>query len=307
MSDALDFLGEGLPPDQPTIQTRNIRKFVAFMKLVRSWTRYPKIVVADGAAGIGKTIATQYYLSTLQLRSHTALPACILIRLKSRSSGRALAKDILIALKVSPRGQNVYELQDQVVAAFFNAELEMLIIDEADFLTEESFEVLRYILDKTKCRIVLVGLPRIMTVIRKHDKFMSRVGDRLQFEPLEEDEVINTVLPDMVFSQWKFDAQNAADVEMGKYLWSRTTPSLRTLRNVLDRANDNAKFRNEPCNINLDIIKQVLQKRVEIEGSRGTPSQNQTQRVTDQPGERSEYEIESEQRRADKERRKQPE
>ena len=47
-------------------------------------------------------------------------------------------------------------------AAIERNDLKLIIVDEADRLNEDSFEVLRHLFDKTGCPILLVDLPSIL-------------------------------------------------------------------------------------------------------------------------------------------------
>ena len=50
----------------------------------------------------------------------------------------------------------------EVAAAIERNDLKLIIVDEADRLNEDSFEVLRHLFDKTGCPILLVDLPSIL-------------------------------------------------------------------------------------------------------------------------------------------------
>lgn len=176
-----------LPPGQKLIETHGViklRNITKFLMRSKDRTGYWKIAVITGKAGIGKTIAVQAFVDTFPPRSHTGLPAVIKVKVKPDSTPKALALDIISVLADKPRGRNRYELADEVAAAIIRNELELLIIDEADRLTEASFELLRHIHDQTGCPIALVGLPEIWRVIRTQEKFASRVGLKMEFPSL---------------------------------------------------------------------------------------------------------------------------
>ncbi len=50
----------------------------------------------------------------------------------------------------------------EVAAGIERNDLKLIIVDEADRLNEDSFEVLRHLFDKTGCPILLVDLPSIL-------------------------------------------------------------------------------------------------------------------------------------------------
>ena len=50
----------------------------------------------------------------------------------------------------------------EAAAAIERNDLKLIIVDEADRLNEDGFEVLRHLFDKTGCPILLVDLPSIL-------------------------------------------------------------------------------------------------------------------------------------------------
>ncbi|MEO6888354.1 MAG: hypothetical protein ABI456_04320, partial [Ktedonobacteraceae bacterium] len=122
-------------------------------------------------------------------------------------------------------------------------DLDLILVDEGDWLNVESFEFLRHVFDRTGCPIVVVGLPRIMRVINRHEKFVSRVGLHMEFLPLTQEEVVTTVLPALTLPLWDYHADSPADREMGAALWQRACPSFRKLRVVLQYASQIARAR----------------------------------------------------------------
>lgn len=222
------FAEDHLPEGQPVIETKNVKRCRSFLRLITDpERRSPTMGVITGLAGVGKTIAAQHYLDSLAPQAQTVLPLAIKIKVMPRSTPRALAKTILDSLLEKSRGSNIYEMADEVAAAIERNALQLVVVDEADRLNEDSFEVLRHLFDKTGCRIVLVGLPNILSVIERHEKFSSRVGLRMSFTPLELGEVLDLVLPQLVFPSWKYAPGNAADRAMGTAIWHKVNPSLR--------------------------------------------------------------------------------
>ena len=56
-------------------------------------------------------------------------------------------------------------MADEAAEAMVRNDLEVLVVDEADRLNEDTIEVLRHIHDKSGCSIVIVGLPDILGVV----------------------------------------------------------------------------------------------------------------------------------------------
>jgi DNA transposition AAA+ family ATPase len=212
--------------------------------------------VITGVAGVGKTIALQYYLDSLTPHAQTALPVAVKVKVRTRSSPRALAINILESLQEQVRGRNIYEIADEAAAAMERNYIRLLAVDEADRLNDDSFEVLRHLYDKTGCRIVLVGLPNILTVIEHHQKFSSRVGLRMPFVPLEMQEVLDVILPQLVFPHWAYDPHCSADRELGTRIWRKVNPSLRNLTTLLATASQMARDEEMPS-ITSEIIEEA--------------------------------------------------
>ncbi len=284
------FAEDHLPEGQPVIETKNVKRCRSFMRLITDpERRSPTMGVITGLAGVGKTIATQYYLDSLAPHPQTALPPAIKIKVMPRSTPRALAKTILDSLLEQSRGSNIYEMADEVAAAISRNCLHLLVVDEADRLNEDSFEVLRHLFDKTGCRIVLVGLPNILSVIERHQKFSSRVGLRMSFTPLTLEEVLDLVLPKLVFPHWNYDPVNGSDREMGTVIWHKVNPSLRNLHSLLSTASQMARDEQVPS-ITQDLIN---------EASLWTMTQSSQSTATASPAESSQkgdYERISEER-----------
>jgi DNA transposition AAA+ family ATPase len=284
------FAEDHLPEGQPVIETKNVKRCRSFMRLITDpERRSPTMGVITGLAGVGKTIATQYYLDSLAPHPQTALPPAIKIKVMPRSTPRALAKTILDSLLEKSRGSNIYEMADEVAAAIERNCLHLLVVDEADRLNEDSFEVLRHLFDKTGCRIVLVGLPNILSVIERHQKFSSRVGLRMSFTPLALEEVLDLVLPKLVFPHWNYDPVKGSDREMGMVIWHKVNPSLRNLHSLLSTASQMARDEQVPS-ITQDLIN---------EASLWTMTQSSQSTATTSPAESSQkgdYERISEER-----------
>lgn len=295
-----DFSEDSLPPGQKPIPTSNVKRFNAFIKLlVDSHDRYPTMGVVTGGAGIGKTVAIQAYLDRLEPQLHTGLPTAIKVKVKPRATPKALALDMVACLKDKPRGRNIYEVADEAAEALLRNDLHLIIIDEGDRLTEDSFEVLRHIFDKTGCPMVVVGLPNILSVIDRREKFVSRVGLRMHFGELESQEVLHTVLPNLVFPHWKFDPADPTDQALGERMWKMVRPSLRKLRNLLQIASQIAEVYQEP-QITAEIIEEAFDWSASTADKRRCiRAQAEDNQPADQPGEfERQSELRHETRRA---------
>jgi len=239
----ISFADDELPDGQLPIKTSNVGRFNSLIRMITDTNRkYATMSAATGGAGLGKTTAIQQYLNNEKPREHTGLPASVRIKVKPNSTAKALANDIVTGVCDRPRGRNVYEVADEAAEAIERNDLKLLIVDEADRLNEDSFEVLRHIFDRTGCPIVVVGLPAILRVIETHNKFSSRIDLRMTFEPPAWDEFSTLILPQLVFPHWRFDPDDQHDLVMGRHIWKIVNPSFRKLRNLLQTASQIAEF-----------------------------------------------------------------
>src|SRR5260370_25198754 len=124
------------------------------------------------------------------------------IQVSPNSSAKVLAKKLIMTLNGEQANLNVYDMENVAAEAIRRNDLDLILIDEGDWLNVESFELLRHIFDRTGCPIVIVGLPKIMRVITRHEKFASRVGLHMEFLPLTQEEVLTTVLPALTLPYW---------------------------------------------------------------------------------------------------------
>ncbi len=273
------FAEDHLPEGQPLIETRNVKRCRAFMRMITDpRRRTPTMGVISGVAGVGKTIATQYYLDSLPPHAQTAFPTAIKVKVMPRSTPRALAQTILEGLLEKPEGRNIYEIADKAAVAIERNYITLLVVDEADRLNEDSFDVLRHLFDKTGCRIVLVGLPNILSVIDKYKKFSSRVGLRMPFVPLTTNEVLATLLPGIVLPYWIYDPENPSDRHLGEKIWHKVNPSLRNLQSLLETASQMARDEELPA-ITADLIDEAyLWMMTEQERQNASQAQRDTER-----------------------------
>jgi DNA transposition AAA+ family ATPase len=293
------FHEDQLPEGQSPILTSNIERLKAFTQLLTDpESPYSTMGIVTAPSGSGKTIAAQVCQEALERRFHSALPVSLKIKVMPRSTPRALATNIVTGLGEQTKGRNIYELAEAAAEAIHRNDLRLIFFDEGDRLNADSFEVIRYLLDKTGCPMLIVGLPSILTVIEQHEKFSSRAGLRMSFKPLGLDEILSKVLPQLVFSRWSFDPNKKEDQEMGEWLWKKVQPSLRKLRNVLATANVTAKTKKAPT-ITLPILQEaftwiVSQDELDRKNKRKTQGRGQGQ---------GSHEQQSEQRNASQEKK----
>jgi len=89
----MNFDENRLPPGQAPILTNSLEQFQLFTEMImlsKEKTGYSSMGVVTGLSGVGKTIAVQTFLNSLEARPHTGLPAGIEIK-----GARGKASDVL--------------------------------------------------------------------------------------------------------------------------------------------------------------------------------------------------------------------
>jgi DNA transposition AAA+ family ATPase len=129
------------------------------------------IAIIIGEAGSGKTTALRQYAK----ESYSAL----LIDVDPSFSQVVLMNEIARALGVEDKG-GTNAVISRIIEALKDRDA-VLIIDEADYLSDSSLELVRRIInDKARTGVVLVGLPTLEYKIRNlrndHEQLRSRVG-----------------------------------------------------------------------------------------------------------------------------------
>jgi DNA transposition AAA+ family ATPase len=247
-----------LPPDQPVIETSSLRQVVGYVKaLTDPDAAYKNIGVVYADPGVGKTIAAAHIAKSAKVMAHTGLPGILLVTVIEGMESLMLSREIMARMGLRPKGRDRHAIANEIVSEIKRNGIYLILVDEADLLNIRTFELLRYIFDKANCPLLLVGLPGILKLIDRHEKFSSRAKIPLPFKSLELDEIINKVLPKLVFSHWYFDPANEQDRQMGERLWKAAKPSLRNLRVILQLANQDAKKR-QIERITLEVIEDAI-------------------------------------------------
>jgi hypothetical protein len=101
----------------------------------------------------------------------------------------------------------------------------------------------------------------------------------------DEAEVLNKILPQLIFPHWQFDPSSAADIKMGMELWKRTQPSFRNLRKVLQYASVLVEI-HEKERISRTLLKQSCQMMLGLKHAEEEPEEEEEEPQT-------EYERES--------------
>lgn len=244
-----------LPPGQAPIRTSSIELFRAQIDLLRSAQHAPPAIgIVGGRPGTGKSIATHLYLAEEEQKWQPPDLPCVLLDILPRTTTKWLLNSIAHRMGDVPPSCTLHEALEHVLRVLEQRRVRLLMIDNADYLTPHHMELLQTLLWKSTCSVLLIGLPRLLTAISTNPQLEAHVGLFLLFPPLPEEEVIASFLPRLTMPGWVFSPQNELELQMGKYLWRKSCPSLRRLRMILTYASRFAQRRGTPT-ITLEEIR----------------------------------------------------
>jgi DNA transposition AAA+ family ATPase len=146
------------------------------------------IAVIAGDSGTGKTTALRAYAA----ESHSA----ILIEVDSSFTKNVLVTEIARAVGVDQKG-GMTAVIARIVEALRGRDT-VVMIDEADYLSDSSLELVRRIInDKAQTGVVLAGLPRLKYKLENlrndHQQLTSRVGVMLEVKRMTRGDAVKII------------------------------------------------------------------------------------------------------------------
>lgn len=184
-------------PARAFVPTKEYRRFEEFCEACRR-ERY--IGLCHGAPGVGKTVSARTYTrwSLMEGRDPfgrdgdvpAELSHCRAIFLTPGISNtpRSIRAQIDAAM-ILLRG--VVSQAEQVEGtSSYEAECNLIVVDEADRLSTNSLEELRDHYDRTGVGLILVGMPGLEKRVARYPQLYSRVGFAHAFRPLSAKEVL---------------------------------------------------------------------------------------------------------------------
>ncbi len=215
---------EGRRRARKTIPVANTESFNRITKAITLAHENKDIALVVGEAGFGKTTALKAYA---EANPHNA----IYINVNKAMTKQTLIYEIAAGLGFERKG-NFPDVAMRVHQKL--AEQDMVVmVDEADYLKDDSLELLRQIVnDAGQSGLVLSGLPRleyrIITLKNDHQQIASRIGVYAAVAGLRELDAQNIVL-----SAWPNLVQ---DRETQKAFWKGCGPSARRLSKLIENA-----------------------------------------------------------------------
>jgi len=186
------------------ISTQEHRRFTEFANAVR---KHRYIGLCHGTAGVGKTLSARRYArwdgavdllmtwgarqaSDLKVYADLARTRAVFYTPTVGSTLRELRQDLprLIG-RVDACVDEHIRPKDQIIMSPRKNLVELLIVDEADRLSNAGLEYLRDLFDRQGIGLILIGMPGIEKRMERYPQLFSRVGFAHQYRPLQDQEL----------------------------------------------------------------------------------------------------------------------
>lgn len=183
----------------PFVFTWNAKKVYDIAQMVHM-NRMMGVVV--GRAGFGKTAAL--------LRYTDEFPGVVYLEVDTAYSGIELMMELDRKLGGDGKG-TLNDLKNRIINKFTNSG-RLLIIDQAEYMSEKALDLIRTIHDKSRVGVLFTGLPRLIQNMKGAkgvlEQVYTRIGASIELKPLSEADVetivrqhmpdINGYAPDLV-------------------------------------------------------------------------------------------------------------
>lgn len=186
------------------IKTKQYKQFSEFC---RACQRDNILGICYGAAGVGKTesareYAKWYKINHLIQKYPATFPETVPFSMKNMNSVlynpslllppkqilsgiHRLARNFTLLKEMSIYGPEI-PMEGRTLGYEFT---NLVIIDEAEKLKPQSFELIREIYDEGKMTFIFIGMPGIERIIERFPQLYSRIGFLHQFHRLEKPEI----------------------------------------------------------------------------------------------------------------------
>jgi len=198
--EAFNALTLSLPTDPGFVLTRSA---IQIHKALMYAQASPEMVIITAAAGCGKTTACRHF------RDYTPHVQLVTMRPRTRSPHN-MRSEIGHALGIK---KGAADMLDRQIGERLqrNGRKPLLILDEAQNLSDEAVDQVRYFLDEHGCGIALVGNEESYTRFSKSDgtnyaQIRRRIGMRVKISKPHDEDI------EAVIASWKIDDSETASL-----------------------------------------------------------------------------------------------
>jgi DNA transposition AAA+ family ATPase len=162
------------------IYTENVKNFVAATKEAEDVVKDPVLLVFTGTAGFGKTDIAEYF---------TAQNGWVYVRALSNYTDQWMMQDLCFELNIQPTPK-------RMKPAFEAARDELrrnptiVVIDEADKLSDRQLEWVRDLADLTFVPFILIGEKLLKHKLKRHDRLWRRALICIDLKPITSVEIL---------------------------------------------------------------------------------------------------------------------
>ncbi len=166
------------------VQTANTRNLVLMMDDLRMDVGEGRFACVYGGAGLGKSQAVKWY--------HANNAHSIYIESTDiwRTSTLEFLKDLCRELGIEKPKRNRGWCFRAIVEALYENPETILFIDEVDRLGNGFLEIVRDITRISLCPVVLIGEPRLISIMQTNERVWTRTFEPVRFVPMKESDVI---------------------------------------------------------------------------------------------------------------------
>jgi len=187
----------------------NTKQYKQFAEFCKACYRDKYIGLCYGPAGAGKTESAKYYtkldkakryVDQIYYKTDPIVSKFAFAKLNSilyTPSSLDLSKNVIRDIEELQRKFNWAKerhLYPEAIPDSVRLEnknfAELVLIDEAERLKPQSFELLREMYDKGKTNFIFIGMPGIERILERYPQLYSRIGFVHQFKNLDKEEVL---------------------------------------------------------------------------------------------------------------------
>lgn len=230
--------------------TREHRRFVEFCEACHSY-RY--IGLCYGHAGVGKTLSARLYAQWDLVESHLnystgqetipqAIARCrtLFYTPSVVNSPRQLLDGILhggrrLSVLVAEAERPESEILNLQLIWQQPDRVELILIDEADWLKTPALEQVRAIYDQRQIGVILIGMPGIEKRLSRYPQLYSRVGFVHHYRPLSNDETRQVLQHQWSRHLLGLEQEECADAEAIAAIIRMTGGNFRLLERLLSQ------------------------------------------------------------------------